>query len=425
MKDLYPPLQHEERRLQELEKYHIVDTPPEKEYDDLIKLASQICRAPIAFISFLERDRQWFKAQLGIDIKETPRELAFCHYTIQDSSPQIVTDTLLDNRFRRNPMVKDDPKIRFYAGFPLITSNHHCLGALCVADRAPRNLSHEQQFALEVLARQIVNQLELRLRNGYLQKSLKNIRNEKPELPAIVSVSQSLLSIISHDLTGPVATTKGFLELLKQKSLSADEENFFIDQINKTLESTEVLLRNLIVWTRMQLQEDENATSFSLSELVEEVTESLSSVTLEKKNELHNDVEDGLVVANRQQVIFILKTLIYNANKFTEKGNIQLTGRFEEGNVQISIADSGIGMSQAQIISLLRRKKKLGILGTAGERGNGLGLLITQEFIQKMGGTLFVESKDGCGSTFHFSFPSNAELTAPDVMFSNTINGTA
>ncbi len=156
------PLQDETMRLQALRDYKILDTSPEKAYDEVIFLASYICGTPIALVSLIDANRQWFKAKQGIDANETPREIAFCSHAIQQTDLFIVPDVTADSRFANNPFVTGEPKIRFYAGMPLITPGGMALGTVCVIDRVPRELSEPQKEALRALARQVVSLLELR-----------------------------------------------------------------------------------------------------------------------------------------------------------------------------------------------------------------------------------------------------------------------
>jgi PAS domain S-box-containing protein len=152
----------EATRLRALHEYKILETPPEQEYEDVVFLASYICNAPIALISLIDANRQWFKAKVGITTGETPRDIAFCSHAIEQSDLFVVRDATTDPRFRNNPLVLDEPKIRFYAGMPLTTPDGAALGTVCVLDHVPRELSMEQQQSLRALADQVVTLLEFR-----------------------------------------------------------------------------------------------------------------------------------------------------------------------------------------------------------------------------------------------------------------------
>ncbi|MFN3494393.1 MAG: GAF domain-containing protein, partial [Hydrogenophaga sp.] len=154
-----PP--NEEQRLARLQGLGVLDTLPEKAFDDISALAQAICGTSIALITLVDRDRQWFKSRIGVDISETPREVAFCAHTILNrEQPMVVPDALLDERFHDNALVAGDPKIRFYAGAPIVTHDGYALGSLCVIDQQPRDLSPEQLNALSRLSDLVATLLE-------------------------------------------------------------------------------------------------------------------------------------------------------------------------------------------------------------------------------------------------------------------------
>jgi diguanylate cyclase (GGDEF)-like protein len=169
----FPIPENEDQRMRILADYNILDSLPEQAYDDFAKLASAICGTPIALITLLDDQRQWFKANVGLGVSETPRSQAFCAHAIMDPGEVMtVEDATLDQRFAANPLVTGDPGIRFYAGAPLVAPTGEALGTLCVIDREPRNLNETQREALQILSREIIVQLELRRSIATLEQAV-------------------------------------------------------------------------------------------------------------------------------------------------------------------------------------------------------------------------------------------------------------
>ena len=177
-----PIFHSEQKRLKVLWQYEVLDTVPEELFDDLTELAARICEAPIALISLVDEKRQWFKSKVGTDVKETSRDVSFCAHAIKQAELFIVPDAAQDKRFANNPLVTSDPKIRFYAGAPLITADGYALGTLCVIDKVPRELRSDQKQALLILARHVVSQLELRRRSRELVQVRQQNEKAKTEV---------------------------------------------------------------------------------------------------------------------------------------------------------------------------------------------------------------------------------------------------
>lgn len=179
------PRSTEKRRLKVLWQYDVLDTVPEEVFDDLTELAARICEAPMALISLVDEDRQWFKSRFGMTLPETSRDVSFCEHAIKQTELFIVPDATKDPRFKDNPLVTREPKIRFYAGAPLITPDNYALGTLCIIDKVPRVLRDDQRQALRILSRHVVSQLELRRRTRELARVQKEKKELQSELRAI------------------------------------------------------------------------------------------------------------------------------------------------------------------------------------------------------------------------------------------------
>ncbi|WP_299498482.1 PAS domain-containing protein [Mucilaginibacter sp.] len=202
----------ETKRLNALSSYNVLDTLPEKEYDAITRLASYICQVPIALISLIDNDRQWFKSKIGLDINQTSRADAFCNYTILNDEILEINNAAEDNAFKYNPFVKGDTRIRFYAGAPLIDPDGHRLGSLCVIDVVPRKLTEEQRDALRTLADEVMSHFLLRKQKSELEESLNahkeffNLFDTSPQIHFIANkdsnielINNSVSKILGYD----------------------------------------------------------------------------------------------------------------------------------------------------------------------------------------------------------------------------------
>jgi anti-sigma regulatory factor (Ser/Thr protein kinase) len=232
----------DQARIAALRRYRILDTEPERAFDDLTMLASHICGTPMALITLIDEERQWFKSEIGVGLRETARSIAFCAHAIQQSGIMVVPDAREDPRFRHNPMVTGAPHIRFYAGAPLVTPDGHALGTLCVVDTQPRQLTDDQNRMLDALRRQAQAQLDLRLNLIELEAALAERDRAEAEQAALVADLRASLDkvdklsalmpycstcemniVVPADPSAIPMVSEGVRQLLQGKGWSDDE----------------------------------------------------------------------------------------------------------------------------------------------------------------------------------------------------------
>jgi two-component system NtrC family sensor kinase len=266
----------ETERLKALIDYQILDTLPEQDFDDLTKTASIICKTPIALISLIDKDRQWFKSAVGLDAKETSREISFCGHAIHQSDVFLVRNSLIDERFSDNPLVKEGLKIRFYAGAPLISSSGYAIGTICVIDQVSRELTEEQQMVLKTLSKQVVMQLELRkalkktqLDFTELQRLSKTVLEQqelikKNEKLALIG---ELTSGVAHEINNPLAIINSAAFVATSMLASLEKPALIIKELNKIKITVE---RLGLISKALRTIADEPAENFNDLKSVEE-----------------------------------------------------------------------------------------------------------------------------------------------------------
>jgi signal transduction histidine kinase len=382
-----PPIpRNEQQRLQDLFETELLDTPKESEFDDIVKLASQICNMPISLITLVDSNRQWFKAKVGLDSDETSREVSFCGHAILQDQLFEIQDALDDERFFDNPLVIEDPSIRFYAGFPLITNAGFRLGTLCVIDRMPRKLTEEQIFALKVLSENVIKIAELRQKNKHLNH--------------MAETHKKMTSILAHDVRSPMVSIKGIIDYKKAGLFVEEEAEEMMDIALEQLSNTLQMVDDVVDWGQSQLKYYEVQKEIvNLREVVNTIFGYEALKARIKNNELLNHVDDVQLLTDKNAITFIIRNLVSNANKFTENGEIRVSAVKRPNHIDIYIEDTGAGMAD-EISSKLFTNATVSTNGTKNEKGNGLGLLLVNEYINKLNGSISVESAIGAGSRF-------------------------
>ena len=220
------PHPRQDERLASLRSYGILDTDREADFDDIVDLASQICGTPISVVNLIDQDRQWFKAEVGLGVRETPIESSICAHAILETDFVEIPDTLVDARMAGNPLVSGDPGLRFYAGVLLVGQAGLPLGTLCVLDYLPRKLTDLQRTALRVLARQVMVQIELR-------RALRTAELLRKEVDHRAKNSLQLLASLTslQARAAPDPQTRAALELVRNRIASLGELH---DLLHKT-----------------------------------------------------------------------------------------------------------------------------------------------------------------------------------------------
>lgn len=379
--------ENEQERLKTLEAYQILDSEDEIEFNEIVQLASQICESEISLISLIDESRQWFKAKVGLSAKETPRDHAFCAHAIHSSEIMEVEDTHGDQRFFDNPLVLDDPRIRFYAGMPLETQSGYRLGTLCVIDSKPKALNDKQRFALKILANQVIKLMELRIRNFQLQENIE-VRNR-------------LLSVIAHDVRGPLKSVGELAEFMNPEDMNQEEMTEAVGEIKKVANRTAELVENILNWAKTLGQSKlAHRDYIALPGLISEIQD-LYAAMLKKKNlEITTSLSIEDVYGDREMIRFILRNLISNAIKYSTNSKIELTTKPMQGGYwQLSVVDHGVGMSNEQLHKLFNWDRRYTSLGTNNEKGTGIGLLLAKEFVTIHNGQMDIESELGQGTS--------------------------
>lgn len=392
-----PVTPDEKERLNQLFGYEVLDTEAESEFDELTELASKICGTPIALISLVDPQRQWFKSKVGIDAEETERDIAFCAHAIHDSKIFEVEDTHLDPRFVDNPLVTSDPNIRFYAGSPLMTPSGHAIGTLCVISDKPQQLKPSQRDALNTLSKSVISLLELRRKNKALEKANK--------------FKSDFLAYVSHELRTPLNAINTFSHKLAEEVNNYAVPPSFSQSI-RHIEKSGMRLLEVVnaVLDHKKIEAGKMSLSLrpvAMHDFFEHLYSSIAVKAQEQGNpftfSVDASVPEGLM-ADDTKLSQIMLNLLANAVKFTPEGkSVKSNVFYQKGLLHFVVEDKGIGISEEDQKLLFQAYQR--VETERKYEGTGLGLVITKGLLQLMHGTMNLKSTLGLGTLIKISIP--------------------
>lgn len=385
----FPVPEDEGERLGDLYSYGILDSAPEGTYDDLTRLAAEICGRPMAAITFIDADRQWVKAEVGGGAQISPRSESFCAHAIVDPEDVLVVEDATEHpAFEGNPYVLDDPELRFYAGAPIRSYRGHGLGTVCVLDTEPGALDDGEEQALASLSRVVGLTLELRRMSRQLRRSNEDL--------------ERFATAVSHHVGGLVHEVSASLRFVQNHAEPLDPEAQ--DQLAAAQWTTATLDRaveGLERYARVA-EAGRPMNTFALRDALDDARETLSTPAEGTGARI---LSHGLpaVTGDRDQIVVLLRNLLSTAIEHAGPDpTIHLTAHREEDGWRIRIIHDGPEIPPDQ------RDEMFSFLesgGDPGSPGDSVGLAICKRIVERHGGQLGVESDHEDGSTFWFLFP--------------------
>nr|WP_294790906.1 GAF domain-containing sensor histidine kinase [uncultured Mucilaginibacter sp.] len=398
-----PPIpKNEFERIIDLSDYDLDYSGLEDNFKDLARLAANVAGTKISLVNLIDSFTQWSISNHGLAIDQMPREDSVCQYTIMDDQPFEIADLSADDRFKDKFYVTDDPNLRYYYGLPLITSEGHNIGALCVLDKEFKTISPEKTELLKIIANEIVNRL----------KALKVINDLKGQLKYADETKKK----VAHDIRGPLGGIIGLAQIISEQGHTnqIDEVLEFINLIQKSGRSLLELADEILTAEEKQAPKGDE---FNLI-LLKDKLEKLYQPQARNKNISFNvfiSPETATVPFSRNKLLQIIGNLISNSMKFTPEGGqvrVSLTLKTEKEVpilLQMTVSDTGVGMSEQAIEKILGGTAS-STDGTEGEQGYGFGLALVKHLIGSLNGTMHIMSKPGEGATFEISLPQLSSL---------------
>ncbi len=390
---------NEAARLNALYSYEILDTIPEAEYDNFTRIAAKICNTEASLITFLDKDRQWFKSHLGVDIQETPRTLSFCNYTILDSTNVLVVpDMREDERFSSNPLVTGSPNAVFYAGAPLVTPDGFALGSICVLDGSAQTLDEDQRDALKALAQQVVTRLEL-------QKKITALKSAEQKLQKANRRLTGFADIVSHDMKTPLANILMMTRSFKHRygKVLDNSADGYLDLIDQSTNELLIFIESILHQSKRLNPEELKPVDSS-----EVLFKVITMIAPPDDFEINTDGDFPKVKIDKVSLQQVFQNIITNAIKYNdkEKGMINITVSSNDKFHNFYFEDNGIGIEEKDIPTIFNDRQTLDVTDRYGNKGTGIGLSAVKYIVEEIGGKITVTSEKDTGSIFKVQIPA-------------------
>lgn len=395
-------------RIEALKRYKILDTDPDLKFDRVTGLASELFGAPICLVSLVDTDRQWFKSCVGLDVREAPRELAFCAYAILGDEVFVVPDATKDVRFADNPLVLGSPHIRTYAGAPLVTKGGAHLGTLCLVYSDVTEIPPVWLRQLRTLADIVEDALELHL-------AVEEAEDARVAAEQSAIAKTRFLANMSHEIRTPLNGVIGMLNLLTSSALQ-DSVRDQVDMAYSAAHDLLTLLNDILDYSKLDsgnLQLDPMPMDFG--QAAGQIVTLFEPIAAEKDLTLTLSIDPavpGSATGDPTRFRQVLTNLVSNALKFTRHGGVDVRMTYSagdgdrEGKIRCEVADTGIGVASETAAYLFERFTQADSSTTREFGGTGLGLAICAELVDLMAGSIGVEGKPGEGSIFWFEIPA-------------------
>jgi signal transduction histidine kinase len=391
---------NETERLATLYGLNVLDSPPEKDFDDIVALAAAVCGVPMSLVSLIDTDRQWFKASVGTDLVETSRDLSFCAHAILGRDLLVVPDARQDPRFADNPAVAREGGVRFYAGAPLVTTDGYALGTLCVVDSRPRRLDVEQLQALHALARQVTSQLELR-------RYAVALANTTARLQELERCKDELAALVGGELRAPLRLMDAYLDGLGR---TGHHDLEAADLVGRAAAAHVRGLRDLLDHLLRMAEAGSGADSLHMREidltrLTQRAVEAVRPIAATKQIWILNQAGGPSlpIIADPVRLEQVLMHLLFAAVKYTPSGGRVRVGTEIESGPAVRLDD--MDLADGVRPDLFPHLYYGAIANTSDAAGPDRGLAVAKRILDAHHATVALSDRPGDGTSLHVVFP--------------------